>query len=65
MAGYALSWAGGMDRRTVGGGGMAMAVVHSEGLELGWDPDRSGQEGEHSVRTYACTFSPLCPPSLS
>ena len=42
-----------------------MAVVwrlHVEGLGLGQDPDRSGQEGECGMRTYGCTSSPLGPP---
>ena len=63
VAGYALSWA-------VGTGGRWVAVawrwqLHVEGLGLGQDPDRSGQEGEHSARMYMCTSSPPRPPSPS
>ena len=36
-----------------------------EGLGLGQDPNRLGEEGECSARMYACMSSPLCPPSLS
>ena len=58
------AWGGGGLPRAVGTGGQWLVVAwqwwwHVEGLGLGWDPYRSGQEGECSARMYACGVNVL------